>query len=155
MDELFDTPPLKNTGAMKCIAVLRVSPTTQSDDLTALFGAKANGPHRYFLIADGCKPYVAFGSAPGTIDEQAFGSASGVSSGVGTGLGPLACWPIPDGTVLPFRVTGGRETGTGVATYVHYNHLHYKVATGAATGFLRIYRALGQPGQDASEFGAP
>lgn len=155
MIDEFDTPPLKNTAAMKCLAVLTVGPTTQVVDMTAMFGSKANSMHKYYLIADGCKPYVAFGTAVGTLDETAANIASGVQSGIATGLGPLACWPIPDGTVLPWRPTGGRETATGVATYVHYNMLHYKSGSGAATGYLRIYRSLGRTGQGSEEFTAP
>lgn len=150
-----EVPPLKNTGAMKAIAVLRVGPTTQVADLTAMFGAKANSGREYMLIADGTKVYVAFGTESGSIDEFAAGIASGVASGIATGLGPLACWPIPDGTALPFRPTGGRETATGIATYVHYNMLHFKCATGAATGYLRIYRATLRDTQGSEEFTAP
>ena len=48
------TPPLKNSTAMKCIAVLIFTPTTQTQDLTALFAKFDNG-HYLTLQADGGK----------------------------------------------------------------------------------------------------
>lgn len=142
MTDEYENGPLKNTSAMKCIAVLIVSPTSQTKDLTELFG-QANKDHDYLIMADGTKSYVALGTVAGTIDEAA------------TGNGATVCWPIPDGTCLPFKPTGGRETATGIATYVHYNVLHYKVAAGAATGYLRIYRGSLGRGQGSEEFKAP
>ena len=150
IDEI-EVGPLKNTSAMRSVCVLRVTPTTQVQDLTSAFG-KANASHDFVMIADGVKVYVALGTLPGTIDPDA---ASLAGSGVGSGFGVNCCWPVPDGTALPFKVTGGRETATGVATMVHYNLLHFRSATGAATGYLRIYRASLSRGQDSSEFPAP
>ncbi len=151
IDEI-EVGPLKNSAAgMRCIAVLRVTPTTQVQDLTAAFG-NANASHDYLLLADGCSVYMALGTLPGTIDETA---ASLGGSGVGTGFGVTACWKIPENTVLPFKTTGGRETSTGVATMCHYNLLHWKCATGSATGYLRIYRASLARGMGSEAFPAP
>lgn len=143
--------PLKNTSAMRAIAVLRVTPTTQVIDLTSAFG-NANSSHDFIMMSDGCKTYVALGTLPGTIDPNA---ASLGGSGVGTGFGTTACWAIPDGTALPMKPTGGIERATGIATSVHYNLLHFACATGTATGFLRIYRASLSRGQGSEQFPAP
>ena len=137
------TPPLKNSVAMKCIAVLIYGPTTQTQDLTALFGKLDNG-HYLTLRADGGKVYVAFGSSAGTIDESA----------VGTGI--TAAWPIADGENLNVRpIGGGDERATGVATLCAYNFLHFKGATGAATGYLRMYRSSLSQNQEPGMFRAP
>jgi hypothetical protein len=142
MNDECEIAPLKNSNAMKCIAVLLVSPTTQTVDLATLFGQSGTS-HDYILEADGTKVYVALGTVAGTIDERA------------TGNGDTVCWPIPNGTALPFKPTSGREVATGIATMCSYNVLHYKVATGTATGYLRIYRASLSRGQGSEEFKAP
>lgn len=136
------TPPLKNSNAMKCIAVLIYGPTTQTQDLTALFGRFEAG-HYLTLRADGGKCYVAFGTNAGSIDESA------------TGSGATVCFPIADGENLPVRPTYGEERSTGVATLLAYNVLHFKGATGAATGYLRMYRSSLSPNEDAGFFRAP
>lgn len=136
------TPPLKNSVAMKCIAVLIYGPSTQTVDLNTLFGKLDNG-HYLTLRADGGKVYVAFGSSVGTIDE------------VATGNGITAAWPIADGENLPVRPIFGEERATGVATLVNYNVLHFKGATGAATGYLRMYRSSLSQNQEAGMFRAP
>lgn len=137
------TPPLKNSTAMKCIAVLIYGPTTQTQDLTALFGRLDSG-HYLTLQADGGKCYVAFGSVAGTIDESAVGNGNNV------------CFPIADGQQLPVR-SGmyGDERATNIATGVNYNILHYKGPTGAATGYLRMYRSSLNSNEDAGMFRAP
>ena len=136
------TPPLKNSVAMKCIAVLIYGPTTQTVDLTTLFGKLDDG-HYLTLRADGGKVYVAFGSSADSIDEAAVGN------------GITAAWPISDGESLPVRPIYGEERATGVATLATYNILHYKGPTGAATGFLRMYRSSLSQNQDAGMFRAP
>ena len=136
------TPPLKNSVAMKCIAVFIYGPATQTQDLTALFAKLDNG-HYLTLQADGGKCYVAFGSSAGTISEAA----------VGTDV--QACFPIADGQQLNVRPTFGDERATGIATQCAYNVLHYKGATGAATGYLRVYRSSLSPNQEGGLFRAP
>ncbi len=136
------TPPLKNSTAMKCIAVLIYGPATQTQDLTALFGRYDAG-HFLTMRADGGKCYVAFGTLAGTIDESAVGS------------GPTACWPIADGENLPVWPVEGNERATGIATLLTYPILHYKGATGQATGYLRLYRSSLSPNEDAGFFRAP
>jgi len=143
------TPPLMNTDAMVCVWVGIAGPTTQTVDLTTVFGNYGSG-HYYTLIADGVKSYVALGPVAGTIDESKLGTPT------------QACIPIPDGTQLPMRMLAGRQVATGSglgaqgkATMVNYNFLHYKAPTGTATGYLRIYRSSLSPNQDASEFEAP
>ncbi len=136
------TPPLKNSTAMKCIAVLIYGPSTQTQDLTTLFAKLDNG-HYLTMQADGGKCYVAFGSSAGTIDESAVGT------------GPTVCFPIADGQALQVRPVFGEERATGIATLVNYNFLHFKGATGAATGYLRMYRSSLSPNQEAGMFRAP
>lgn len=138
------TPPLKNSTAMKCIAVLLFGPSTSTQDLTALFGRMEAG-HYLTLQADGGKVYVAFGTVAGTIDESA------------TGNGNTVCFPIADGQQLPVRAgLYGEERATNIATGVNYNILHYKSAsTGGSTGYLRIYRSSLSPNEDAGFFRAP
>lgn len=138
------TPPVKNTGAVKCIAVLAVTTTSQSQDLTALFGSLGTG-HYLTLAADmpanaGKTVYYAFGCNAGTIDETA------------TGTGVTVCYPIPDGQEKPYRLITGKDIGTGIATLTQYTTLHYK---GSATGFLRIYRSSVGALQDTTQFPAP
>lgn len=133
------SPPLKNTAAMKCIAVLQATPTSQTQDLTALFGRLTNG-HFLTLKADGSKVYIAFGTLAGSIDENA------------TGTGVTACWPITDGGELPVRLMGGRETSTNIATLCSYNLLHFKAS---ATCFLRMYRSSVAQGQGSEQFPVP
>ncbi len=136
------TPPLKNTAAMKCIAVLIYGPATQTQDLTALFGRYEAG-HFLTMRADGGKCYVAFGTLAGTIDESAVGS------------GATACWPIADGENLSVWPVHGEERATGVATLLTYPILHYKGQTGQSTGYLRLYRSSLSPNEDAGFFRAP
>lgn len=136
------TPPLKNSASMKCIAVLMFGNTTQVQDLTQLFAKLDNG-HFITLQADGGKCYVAFGSSAGTIDETALGN------------GPTACFPIAADQQLHVRPVYGEERSTGIATLTPYNFLHYKCATGSATGYLRIYRSSLSPNQEAGMFRAP
>lgn len=136
------TPPLKNSAAMKCIAVLVFSPASQTQDLTALFSKLDNG-HFLTMQADGGKCYVAFGTNAGTIDETA------------TGNGNTVCFPIADGQALQIRPVFGDERGTNVATSVTYNVLHFKGAAGGATGYLRMYRSSLSQNQEAGLFRAP
>lgn len=136
------TPPLKNSVAMKCIAVLTYSPTSQTQDLNALFAGIEAG-HYLTLRADGGKVYVAFGSSAGTIDDTAAGTGTSV------------CYPLSDGESMHVRPTAGNERATGVATLANYNFLHYKAPTGSATGYLRMYRSSLNESQDAGVFRAP
>lgn len=137
------TPPLKNSTAMKCIAVLAFSPTSSSIDLSTLFAKLDNG-HFLTLRADGGKCYIAFGSSAGTIDETAVGT------------GPTVCYPLADGESLPVRPVFGEERATGIATLVNgYNFLHMKGPSGAATGYMRMYRSSLSENQDAGLFRAP
>ena len=54
------------------------------------------------------------------------------------------------------RPVFGEERGTGIATLVTYNILHFKSATtGASTGFLRMYRSSLSQSQEAGAFRAP
>ena len=138
------TPPVKNTDSVKCIAVLSVTTSSQTQDLTALFASIGTG-HYLTLAADmpanaGKTVYIAFGCNAGTIDETA------------TGTGATVCYPIPDGQEKPYRLITGRDVSTGVATNTQYTVLHYK---GSATGYLRIYRSSVGAMQDTTEFPAP
>lgn len=146
--------PLKNSGGLRCVAVIAVSGTPRVDDLEALFGGaqSAGAGHFYTLHCDGPKVYVAFGSASGTIDP----TAQGVST--------LACWPIPADQQRDWRTVGGREgymgpSGAyqGVPTTVRYTQLHSVGASpGSPTGFLRIYRSSLGPGEGSEQFrGSP
>ena len=134
--------PLKNSNAMKCIAVLSVSATSQTVDLATLFGKPENGEF-YTLRADGLKVYIAFGTLAGTISD----TATGTDNTVG--------FPVPDGTDVRVKLTGGRENATGIATYVHYTILHYKGSATGVTGYLRIQRSSLQPTKGSEQFPAP
>lgn len=136
------TSPLKNTDAMKCIAVLAVTVATQTQDLEELF-ENAGAGHYFSLEADGTKVYFAFGATPGSLDERA------------TGNGNTVCYPLADGAEKHFRLVSGRETSTNIATLSFYKHLHWKCATGTATGYLRIYRSSLGPSQGSEQFKAP
>jgi hypothetical protein len=142
MNDEIETPPLLNSNAMKCMACLLVGGTTQSVDLSTLFGQSGTS-HDYILEADGGKVYVAMSTLASTINERA------------TGNGNTVCWPIPDGTALPFKPVSGREQATGIATMCSYNVLNYKVATTVGSAYLRIYRASLSRGQGTEEFKAP
>lgn len=137
------TWPLKNTTGLKCIWNGVASASTQTLDLTTVFGKALDG-HYYTLCADGAKVYIAFGSNAGTIDEQAQGS------------GVTVCWPVPDGTYLPITPLVGREFSyatLGYATLASQHFLHYKTTTG--TGYVRLYRSSVAPTQDPQQFPAP
>ena len=133
------TTPIKNSNAMKCIAVISVLTTSSSTDLGTLLGALGIGG---YLTVKADMPanttgriYFAFGSSDGTIDDSA------------TGTGNTVCWPLPDGHEMSFRLATGREmTASNVATLCCYKHLHTK---GTATGYLRVYRSSLPPDQDA------
>jgi len=133
------TPPLKNSAAMKCIAVISVLTTSSSTDLTSLLGALGIGG---YVTVKADMPanttgriYFAFGATPGTIDDAV------------TGTNVAACWPLPDGHEMSFRLASGRETtASNVATLCWYTHVHTK---GTATGYLRFYRSSLPPDQDA------
>lgn len=136
------TPPLKNTTAMKCIAVLIAGPASQAVDLNTLYGNVANG-HYYTACADGVKCYVALGNSTAeSIDETAWGQST-------LAVSTLACIPIPDGTQLPFRLVTARQLATGVSTQTTNSVLLYKAPTGTATGYLRLYRSSLGANEDA------
>lgn len=141
------TPPVKNTTAMKCIAVLVASGTSQTVDLATLFGNVTAG-HYFTAQADGVKCYIALGAAAGSIDETAFGASTLATA-------TLACIAIPDGTDRNFRLIGGQQTATGVSTLTFNTILHYKAPTGTATGYLRIYRSSVGPAQGLEQFKGP
>ncbi len=125
--------PYKNTSGLASQAAIVVSTTSQAIPLSDYFGNIGSGDY-FTLQADGAKIYVsgAFNSI-GTINEQEQGRGVGV------------CFPIPDGQQLPVRILGGRQVSTGYATGAQCAtgfFLHAKLAlSGAATGFLRIYRS--------------
>ncbi len=136
------TPPLKNTTAMKCIAVLIAGGTSQAVDLATLFGNVGAG-HYYTAVADGIKCYVALGNSTSeSIDETAWGQSTLATA-------TLACIPIADGTQLPFRLVTARQLATGVATQTTNSVLLYKGPTGTATGYLRLYRSSLGSNEDA------
>lgn len=125
--------PYKNSTGLVSQAAVVVSQTSQAINLSDYFGGLGAG-HFITLEADGAKIYVAVASnSVGTINEQEQGGGVGV------------CFPIPDGQQLPMRILGGREMGTGYATFVQYATgviIHAKLAlSGVATGFLRMYRS--------------
>lgn len=144
------TPPLMNTDATVCVWVGIAGPTTQTVDLTTVFGNWGAG-HYYTLVADGVKVYHAFGPVAGTLDESKLGTPT------------QAAIPIESGEKFPFRVIAqGRAVATGSglgaqgkATMVTYNILHFKAPTGTATGYLRLFRSSLGPNQDAGEFKGP
>jgi hypothetical protein len=126
-------PPYRNSSGLASQANVVVSQTSQAINLSDYFGGLGAG-HFITLEADGGKMYVAIGSNNvGTIDEQA------------QGVGSSVCFPIPDGQQLPMRILGGREVGTGYATYVNYASgiiiFAKMMISGVATGYLRIYRS--------------
>lgn len=140
--------PVKNSNAVKAIAVLQVTAASQVQDLDQLFGGIVDDGHFISLAADmpdntGARVYVAFGFQSGSIDRLA------------TMVATQACWPVFDGSYMPVRIPGGSErlaTGIGAATNVRYNLLHYQ---GSATGFLRLYLSSLGPGQNTKAFPPP
>lgn len=148
--------PLRNTNALKSVAVLVASLQEQSIDLEQLFGKIRNG-HFLSVVAEGATIYVAFAAnAAGQISESAHGNPTGATA---TG----ACWPIFPGNYRErYRLTGGRESGSGAATYASYYTLHYKVGTGvygatgaSQTGYLRLALSSLSPTQNVEEFAKP
>lgn len=122
--------PLQNSDRMKCIAVLVATTTAASQDLSALF-ADLEGGNFITLAADGGKVYVALGASSGTAISE-----------LTTSTGNAACWPLPDGKDIAGIPLGGREVASGYGvTNVFYKYLHYKVAAGGDTAYLRVYRS--------------
>lgn len=143
-EAMNEVAPLKNTDGMNAIAVLAISPTSQVIDLLTLFG---NGKHFLTLQADTVpangKVYVALGINEGTINDAA------------TGVGITVCQSLKDGERLRVRLANHLGIATGVATLAFMRYLHWKGATGGATGYLRIHRSSLEPSQDSREFRAP
>jgi len=144
-EAMNQTPPLANSTAMKCIANLLADHTPRSQYMPSLFGRLGAG-HYLTIQADGAKCYVAMSPAasPGaTISELTTGNANTVS------------WPLPDGSLLPVVPVGGREQGTGIATLVSYDYLHYMTGATGVTSYLRVYRSSLAPAQGSEAFPAP
>lgn len=125
--------PYRNTTGLASQAAVVIGQASQSINLSDYFGSLGAG-HFVTLQADGAKIYVQLASnTVGTLNEQDQGAGVGVA------------WPIPDGQQLPMRIIGGHEMGTGYATQVQYASgiiIKAKLAlSGAATGFLRMYRS--------------
>jgi len=139
------TPPLKNTAAMKCIAVVAVGTASGTTDLSTLLSKLSNG---HFLTiqpdmpdAAGGRIWFAFGATADSINERA------------TGVGNTVCYVKGDLQELTLVPVGGREVTTGVATLSIYGVLHHK---GSASGYLRIYRSSLNPQESPGEgFPAP
>lgn len=127
------TPPYRNTSGLAAQAAVVVNQSGVTINLSDYFGNLGAG-HFVTFQADGSKMYLQIASnTVGSINEQDQGSGVGV------------CWPIPDGQQLPMRILGGREFGTGYVTNVQYASgiiVRAKLPlSGAATGFLRMYRS--------------
>jgi hypothetical protein len=124
-------PPYRNSTGLASQANVMVGAASQAINLSDYFGGLGEG-HFITLEADGAKVYVAIGSnSIGVINEAAVS-------------GKEVCFPIPDGSQLPMRIVGGREMGTGYATNVQYASgiiVFAKLATGGASGWLRMYRS--------------
>lgn len=122
--------PFQNSDRMKCIAVLVATTTAAVQDLTALFEGLEEG-NFLTLVADGGKVYVALGGGNGTPISE-----------LTTGTGNAACWPLHDGKDIAGIPLGGREVASGFGvTNVFYKYLHYKVAAGGSTTYLRVFRS--------------
>lgn len=125
-------PPYRNSTGLASQANVMVGAASQAINLSDYFGGLSEG-HFLTLQADGAKVYVAIGSnTVGSISETVAGAGSSV------------CFPIADGAQLPMRIVGGREMGTGYATQVQYASgiiIWAKLATGGASGWLRMYRS--------------
>lgn len=139
------TLPLLNSDGVKNVAVLAVTTSSQSVDLSTLFGNWDDG-HFWTLQADmpdnaDSRVYVSLGpSAAGSITTTA------------TGNGNTVCWPIPDKQSLPGTILSGRIGVSGMATGIQSKFLYYR---GLATGYLRIYRSSVLPGEGVSQFPPP
>ena len=138
--------PIKNSGAMKVIAVVAVGTASGVTDLRNLLGSLAKG-HYYTIQPDmpdaaGGRIWFAFGSNSGTIDERA------------TGNGVTACYVKGDLQEFPFVLRGAIEGSSGYAsTGATYPFLHHK---GSASGYLRIYASsIGSSQNPGSEFLPP
>jgi hypothetical protein len=140
--------PYRNSSGLASQAAVIVTQNAQTFNLSDYFGALGTG-HYITFEADGGKVYIAIASNTGgpAINEQA------------QGAGNQICFPIPDGQQLPVRILGGREVGTGYATYVQYASgiiVHAKLAlSGVATGFLRMYRSSTDETQGIGQFKPP
>lgn len=129
-------PPYRNSTGLASQAAVVVNQAGVNINLSDYFGALGAG-HFFTFQADGAKIYVQLCANSGGVaaNEQDQGSGAGVA------------WPIPDGQQLPMRFLGGREQAAtgGYATLVNYASgiiVRAKLPlSGAATGFLRIYRS--------------
>lgn len=129
------TLPMRNNDQMRCIAVLSITLSGQSQNLAALFGGLGSG---HFLTvqpdlasSDG-KCYLAFGSSAATIDETALGT------------GTTVCYVKGHLQELTGRPVGGEQVASGAATYITHRFIHWK---GTTSGYLRIYRSSTASGQ--------
>lgn len=140
------TTPLKNSVAMKCIAVIAVSATPSATDLKSLFGNAGNG-HYYTLQPDGVKMYIAFSANAndGTPIDQTV-----------VGTGKQVCFPLTADVPFPVRLMQGLERNISgiVATLCQYDFLHAKVASGVATSLLYVYRSSVASNQGSEQFPA-
>jgi hypothetical protein len=126
--------PYRNTSGLSSQAAVVINQAGVNINLSDYFGGVAAG-HFFTFIADGATVYIQIAPDAGgaALDEQAQGGGVNV------------CWPIPNGQQLPMRILGGRQVGTGYGTQIPYASgviVRAKLAiSGAATGFLRIYRS--------------
>lgn len=142
------TPPMRNASGIRGQAALLITQSSQDINLADYFG-KVDSGHYFTFQADGAKVYVSFGPGVGGINEQDQGAGSGV------------CYPIPDGQQLPVRLLGGQMSAasglgpTGMRVGSGYLVKAKLALSGAATGFLRIYRSSVAPGQGVEQFSPP
>jgi hypothetical protein len=127
-------PPYRNSTGLASQAAVVVNQAGVNINLSDYFGGLGFG-HFITFQADGAKVYIQ-------VDWNTVGAAPNEQE-QGGGVGVM--WPIPDGQQLPMRVIGGRITGTGYSTMVTYASgiiVRAKLAlSGAATGFLRMYKS--------------
>lgn len=141
------TLPLHNAHDLKCIAVIAVTATAGSTDLSTLFGNLDSGDF-LTLVADP-------GAAGGKLYFAFQGSDATAISDTATGTNAAACWPLFEGIPLSGTLPTGREVGSAYgATYVKYQTLHYKAPSGTS-GYLRVFRSSHQHHNVGANFKAP
>lgn len=139
--------PLQNTAKVISFYGAVAGPTTQCLGLASMFGDWSK--HFYTLVADGGKIYAALSSSPtGTIDPGAV-NATGIPTNPGF---PIADQARLDGNAVGGRPVGMTGPGTGTPTFLGYQFLLFRTASGVGSATFQVWRSSVGPGAGIEEF---
>lgn len=153
------TAPYQGSTGLVALGSFPFSQAPTAVDLSQHFGRIGNG--HYITVAADCPGGGKLFVAVAPHDKQPIADLAHGS--VPTGMS--VCYPIPDGTSLPFVVQGGRTIGSGSPTMGYATNISFAsgmflwlkmssyLPSGASpTGFARVWRSSVGPTQGLEQF---